>query len=117
MKTTATTPIAWTNQPSVAAKSMISSGAPKCLSLRGIVFITSALLPITSRVALVDSLQRRTTNAAEAFLGRPSDALWFSSVRDPTSFNVAPRGEGILDFMNINAMSLGTLDLLHVYVA
>jgi hypothetical protein len=45
-RTTATIPIAWTNQPSVAARSMISSGAPKCLSSRGLVFITSALLPI-----------------------------------------------------------------------
>jgi hypothetical protein len=33
------------------------------------------------------------------------------------SFNVAPRAEDILDFMNINDMSLGTLGLLHVYVA
>jgi hypothetical protein len=31
-------------------------------------------------------------------------------------YNVAPRNEGILDFMNINNMSLGTLNPLHVYV-
>jgi hypothetical protein len=31
--------------------------------------------------------------------------------------NVVLRSEDILDFMNINNMSLGTLDPLHVYVA
>ena len=69
------------------------------------------------RVALADSLQGRTTNAAEAFWVVRWMRCGFSLVRDPMSFNVDPRDEGILDCMNINNMSLGTLDLLHVYVA
>jgi len=31
-------------------------------------------------------------------------------------FNVTPGSKDILGFVNINNMSLGTLDLLHVYV-
>jgi hypothetical protein len=40
----------------------------------------------------------------------------FCSVRTFHEFNVAPENEDILDFMDINNMSLGTPHPLHVYV-
>jgi hypothetical protein len=64
---------------------------------------------------LADSLQGRTTNAAEAFWVPVGCDVGFFGSRS-NEFNVAPRGEDILDVMNINNMSQGTLDLLHVYV-
>jgi hypothetical protein len=62
-------------------------------------------------VALADSLQGRTTNAAVAFwVARRMHCGFFGSRSNEF------RSEDSLDFMNINNMSLGTIDPLHVYV-
>jgi hypothetical protein len=64
-------------------------------------------------LALADSLQGRTTNAAEAF-GSPVGCVVVFFGSKSNEFNVAR--EDILDLLNIDNMSLGTLDPLHIYV-
>ena len=108
MKRTATTPIAWTKPPRVAAKSMISSGTPKCLNFRGPVFMTSALRsPFAWRWLICF---QEETNAVALWVARWMHCGFLRSRSNEF------RSEGILDFMNKTICQLATLGPLHVYV-